>query len=224
MTLIQCLKFSVCWIAFYLSHVAVADDYGLYQQLIAKHLDAEPESLVLSLVKSDNKKPNIELGDILDPRVKCLFGTGTCSVVFRTKVKYGFQTKIVWFDVSVLKSVPVLKDDVDIEDEFKLNQVKLEQRFIAFDQWSKPQDLLNRVYKVELKEGEVVLMSHLKQIYKIQAGDQLKVRLEAEDIELSFDAISLDKGNKGDEVRVKWKGSKEPISVRLIGEKEARVI
>jgi len=224
MTLTQCLKFSVCLIAFNLSHVAVADDYGLYRQVIAKHLSTSAEFVSLNLVKSDNKVPHIEMGDLIDPKVKCLFGTGSCSIAFRTKVKYGLQTKVIWFAVTVLKSVPVLLDDVDVDEEFNLDKVKFEQRFVAYDQWTTPQALLNRVFRIELEEGEVVLKNHLKTIYKIQAGDQLKVRLQAEDIELSFDAISLDKGNKGDEVRVKWKGSKEPISVRLIGEKEARVI
>ena len=224
MILTQCLKFSVCFIAFNLSHAAVADDYGLYRKVIAKYLSTSSEFVSLNLTKPDYKIPDIGIEGLIDPKVKCLYGTGSCSIAFRTKVKYGFQTTVIWFAVSVQKSVPVLLDDVGIDEEFNLDQVKFEQRFVAFDQWSTPQTLLNRAFRVELEEGEVVLKNHLKKIYRIQAGDQLKVRLEAEDIELSFDAISLDKGNKGDEVRVKWKGSKEPISVKLIGEKEAHVI
>lgn len=133
-----------------------------------------------------------------------------------------------WIKVNILKSVRAIVSKSSIGPEYSgIDASKVELKHVYTD---KPDEVFNEFEDISLfrankfiPKDSIIRISDLSPIQLVKPGASVKVKMKFDNLNISTQAISINGGFMGDEIKVKNEKTHKIYSARVVGVNEVKL-
>jgi flagella basal body P-ring formation protein FlgA len=116
---------------------------------------------------------------------------------------------------------PVAKDEVITADTLRVKQMSLSQ--MPRQVVSRPEDVIGKRAKRPLQANTTLHTYEVEELPLVQKGDMVLIIVESSLVKISATGEALEKGQRGDTIRVRNTSSSREVRAQVIDKKTVRI-